>query len=168
MPTDGSLPHSQEPSTCPYPEPDHSSPHPHSTPKRSTVILSPIYASVFQVVSFAQVCPSKLCAHLTYLPLYSIQPVHLILLDMMTQIIFFEKYRLWSFSLTVTKNHHTTFHVMHISISHLHRTCLDEAYTTVPQTFRTSLSDLNVWSKFEGFLNNTKDANIVGEQVHAV
>jgi hypothetical protein len=34
---------------------------PHSTPRRSTVILSPFYGSVFQVVSFAQVCPSKPC-----------------------------------------------------------------------------------------------------------
>jgi hypothetical protein len=34
---------------------------PHSTPRRSTVILSPFYGSVFQVISFAQVFPSKPC-----------------------------------------------------------------------------------------------------------
>jgi hypothetical protein len=34
---------------------------PHFTPRRSTVILSPFYGSVFQVVSFAHVCPPKPC-----------------------------------------------------------------------------------------------------------
>jgi len=29
MEPEGSLPHSQVPATCPYPEPDQSSPHPH-------------------------------------------------------------------------------------------------------------------------------------------
>jgi hypothetical protein len=31
MELEGSLPHSQVPATCPYPEPDYSSPHPHIT-----------------------------------------------------------------------------------------------------------------------------------------
>jgi len=43
----------------------------HSTPRRSTVILSPIYPSVFQVISFTQDCPSNPCTHLSYLPLCS-------------------------------------------------------------------------------------------------
>jgi hypothetical protein len=57
---------------------------------------------------------------------------------------------------------------MHIGISHLHRTRFDEAYTTVPQAFCTSLSDLNVWSKFEGFLNNPKDAKTAWEWAQAI
>jgi len=40
MEPEGSLPHSQMPTTCPYPEPDLSSPHtPHSTPRRFILIL---------------------------------------------------------------------------------------------------------------------------------
>ena len=35
-----SLPHSQEPAICPYTEPDRSSPCPHPTSQRSTLILS--------------------------------------------------------------------------------------------------------------------------------
>jgi len=134
---------------------------PHSTPRKS-IVKSPIYASVFQVISFTEDCPSNPCTHLSYLPLCSIWPAHLILLDLITQIIFREKYRSWSFSLTVTKNHHATVPFMHISISHLHRTCMADAYTTVPQASCTSLSDMNVWSKFEGFLNNSKDVKLHG------
>jgi len=40
---------------------------------------------------------------------------------------------------------------------------LADAYTTVPQASCTSLSDMNVWSKFGGFLNNPKDAKITWE-----
>ena len=36
---EGSLPHSQEPATCSYPEPDRSSPCPHPTSLRSNLIL---------------------------------------------------------------------------------------------------------------------------------
>jgi hypothetical protein len=48
----GSLPHSQQPATCPYPEPARSSLYPH-------ILLPypPIYAWVSQVVSFPQVSP---------------------------------------------------------------------------------------------------------------
>jgi len=35
-----SLPHLKVPATCPYPEPDHSSPCPHPTSWRSTLIIS--------------------------------------------------------------------------------------------------------------------------------
>ena len=41
MEPDGSLPHSQVPATCPYPEPARSSPYPpHPTSRRSILILS--------------------------------------------------------------------------------------------------------------------------------
>ena len=50
----GSLPHSQQLVTCRYADPDESSPHP--TSWRPILIVSSIYACVFQVVSFPQVC----------------------------------------------------------------------------------------------------------------
>jgi len=40
MEPDGSLLHSQEPTTSPYPEPDESSPRPHPISCRSVLILS--------------------------------------------------------------------------------------------------------------------------------
>ena len=40
MEPEGLLPHLQEPTTCPYPEPDRSSYAPYSTPGRSILILS--------------------------------------------------------------------------------------------------------------------------------
>ena len=39
MKPEGSLPHSQEPTTCPYPEPDRNIPCPHPTSLRSILIL---------------------------------------------------------------------------------------------------------------------------------
>jgi hypothetical protein len=65
----GSLLHSQEPTTCPYPEPAQSSPWPppHFLKVHSNTIL-PIYAWVFQVVSFLQITPPKSCMHLAFPP----------------------------------------------------------------------------------------------------
>jgi hypothetical protein len=40
MEPEGSLPHSQAPATCPYPEPAQSSPHAHPTSRRSVLISS--------------------------------------------------------------------------------------------------------------------------------
>ena len=57
----GSLPHSQVPATCPYPEQDLSSPYSHNPLPEN---YPPIYAWIFQVVSFPEVSPTKLCTHL--------------------------------------------------------------------------------------------------------
>ena len=54
MAPDGSLPHTQQPATCPCPGPDRSSPCPHPTSLRSILILS-----------FPQVAPLKSCMHLS-------------------------------------------------------------------------------------------------------
>ena len=59
MEAEGSLPHSQVPTTCSYPKPDQSYPCPHTHFWRSILILSSPYALVFQVVSFLQVSPPK-------------------------------------------------------------------------------------------------------------
>ena len=52
---EGSLPHSQQPITCSYPEPDRSSPCPIPFLSHSFSYYSPIYILVFHVVSFPQV-----------------------------------------------------------------------------------------------------------------
>jgi len=53
MEPEGSLPHSQVPASCPYPDPDQSSPCPHITlPEDPSQYYPPIYAWVFQVASF--------------------------------------------------------------------------------------------------------------------
>jgi hypothetical protein len=52
MEPEGSLPHSQVPATSPYPEPDQSSPPHIPLPEDPYQNDPPIYAWVFQVVSF--------------------------------------------------------------------------------------------------------------------
>ena len=60
-----SLPHSQVPGTCPYPEPARSSPHTYiPLPENPPHYHPPVYAWVFQVVSFSQVSPPKSCIRL--------------------------------------------------------------------------------------------------------
>ena len=69
MEPEGSLPHSQQPATCPYPRPARSSPYPHiPLPEDPSLYNPPIYGWVFQVVSFLQVSPPKLCIHLSTPP----------------------------------------------------------------------------------------------------
>jgi len=58
--SESSLPHSQVPTTCPYPESDRSSPCPHiPLPKNPSYYYPPIYAWVSQVVYFPQVSPTN-------------------------------------------------------------------------------------------------------------
>jgi hypothetical protein len=58
MEPEGSLPHSQELSTCPYPEPDKSSPHhPILSLQDPSYYYPPTYALVFVVVSFPLAFP---------------------------------------------------------------------------------------------------------------
>src|SRR5215470_8956476 len=66
MEPEGSLPHSQELATCPYPEPVQSSPCP-PIPLREDPFqyYPPIYAWVSQLVAFPQVSPPKSCMHLS-------------------------------------------------------------------------------------------------------
>jgi len=66
---ESSLPHSQAPATCSYPEPARSSPYPHiPLPENPSYYYPPIYTLVSQVVSFPQVSPPKPCIHLSYPP----------------------------------------------------------------------------------------------------
>ena len=66
--TRSSLPHSQAPATCNYPEPARSTPHSHNPlPEDSSKCYRPMYAWVSQVVSFPHVSPPKTL----YTPLHS-------------------------------------------------------------------------------------------------
>jgi hypothetical protein len=64
-----SLLHLQEPATPPYPEPDQCNPCP-PIPllEVPSSYYPPIYACVFQVVSFPQIFKPKLCIHLSFPP----------------------------------------------------------------------------------------------------
>ena len=59
--TRSSLPHSQEPATCPYPEPARSSPCPPTNSLISILILSSHLRLGLPSVSFPQVSPPKPC-----------------------------------------------------------------------------------------------------------
>jgi hypothetical protein len=78
----GSLPHSQEPATCPYPQPAQFSPCPHLTSWRSSLILS----SNLRLGLPSDHLPTGLPTKILYAPLISPTRAtcraHLILLDL--------------------------------------------------------------------------------------
>jgi hypothetical protein len=66
---ESSLPYSQAPATCPYPEPTPSSPHnPLPLPKDPSLYDPPTYVLVSPMVSFPLVSPPKPCAHFSLPP----------------------------------------------------------------------------------------------------
>jgi hypothetical protein len=67
MEPESSLPYSQVPATCPYPELTPPNPHnPVSLPEGPSSYYPPIYVWVSPVVSFPQVSPPEPCVHLLY------------------------------------------------------------------------------------------------------
>jgi len=82
MEPEGSLRRLQVAATCPYSEPGQARPNlppsPIPFPEDPSYYYPPIYAWVFQVVSFSQVSPPKACMHLSS-PLS-----HLFLLSLIT------------------------------------------------------------------------------------
>ena len=89
MESEGSLLQSQEATTCPYTEPDQSSPWPIPFPWISNLILSSHLCMGLSSGFFPSTMPTK--------PLHATLPhmwsVHLFLLDLITRIIFGENYR---------------------------------------------------------------------------
>ena len=72
MEPEGSLPHSQGPATCPYPEADQSSPCPHPTSWRSILILS----SHLRLGLPSGLCPSDFPTETLYTSLFSPYVLH--------------------------------------------------------------------------------------------
>jgi hypothetical protein len=99
---EGLSPHSQQPATGPYPVPIESIPHTHTytPPSQSPQDLfrshSPIYSSVFWVVSFLRALPPKPWTLFSSLPIHATCPIHLILLDSICVMIFGDEYNLWN------------------------------------------------------------------------
>jgi len=86
----GSLPHSQLPPTCPYPEPARSSPYAHiPLAEDPSSYYPPFYAWVTQVVPFLQVSPPKSCTrfsspHTYYMPRPSHSSTYIIITNIKT------------------------------------------------------------------------------------
>ena len=99
MEPEGSLPHSQEPATCPYPEPDQSSPCPYHTSWRLVLILSCHLRLDLPSVLFRSGPDTKTLYAPLLSPIRATCLAHFILLDFITRIVFGEEYRTLSTSL---------------------------------------------------------------------
>ena len=86
-----SLPHSQQPATWPYPEPDRSSPCPHNTSWRTIIMLSSHLRLGLPSGLFLSGFSIKTLYTTLLSPIHATFTTHLILLDLIT--IFGEQYR---------------------------------------------------------------------------
>jgi len=93
MEPEGSLPHSQVPAICPYPEPARSSPYPPPpTSWRSILILSSHLRPGLPSGLFPSGFPNKTLYTPLLSPMRATCPIHLILLDFINRTILGEKY----------------------------------------------------------------------------
>ena len=93
MEPEGSLPQSQVPVTCPYPEPARSSPYPQiPPPKNPSYYYTHFYAWVSKW-SLSLSSPHQNSVHASPLPIRATRPPHLILLDLINRTILGEQYR---------------------------------------------------------------------------
>ena len=100
MESDVSLPHSQQPPTCPYPKPEQSSPFsPHPISCRYISILCSHLLLGPPSGLFPSGFPHKTIYAPLMFPIRVICPAHLILLCFITRITFGEQYRSLSYSL---------------------------------------------------------------------
>ena len=93
MEPDGSLLHSQVPATCPYPEPAQSSPYLNSTLPEDHLNILPSVPGGLPSGLFPSGFPTKTLYKLLLYPVHATCPIHLILLDFITQRILGEEYR---------------------------------------------------------------------------
>ena len=103
MQPEGSLPRLQEPTTCPYSEPNQSRPCPSSSFLKihfNIILPYPLGSSKWSLFRMFPQNP----ACISSLPIHSTCSAHLILIDLFTRIIFREEYRSLSSSLCVCLN----------------------------------------------------------------
>ena len=80
-----SLPQSQQPATCPYPEPQQPQAMPPHPTSRTPILISPSHPLLADT--------STKILYATMSPVSATRPDHLILLDVITRKIFDEQYR---------------------------------------------------------------------------
>jgi hypothetical protein len=116
----GSLPHSQQPATCPYPKPHQSSPCLHPTSWRSILILFSHLRLGLSSGRLPSGLPTKILYARLFCRIRATWPAHLILLDFITRIIFRDEYRSLSFSLRTrrrTPNWNYTLYQVRVKLS---------------------------------------------------
>jgi len=113
---EGSLPHSQVPATCPYPEPAQSSLYPPHPTSWSSIFILPFHLCLGLPSGLFSSCfPTKTLYMPLLSPIRATCPAHLILLNFITWTMLGEEYRSLSSSLcSFLHSPVTSFHLAHI------------------------------------------------------